>query len=843
MYTTAGVTGTVPNIADQQAEAQFLFDRNRYDLCDKFCEEALRQQGDGVQGVEKAKLDVLRGKCFLKRESITQAYTCFYSAITNNNTSAEAFMSLGQLFSQNSQHDESVKMYARAYEFDSTYPGLKHAYAVALSDLATIKKTQRDVSTAVDMFNKSIELDPNYAPAHYNLGVINNEQQQLDQAESHYTAALNIDPKYKEALCNLGVIAKLRDDPRKAVLYYEQALAIDPNFQIGRNNLAIVLTDIATGLIDEGRTEEAVAMYRQGLYFNPCYPDAHYNMGIALERLGQRREAMVAYELALAFRPSYAEAYNNLGVLYKEEDNVQKAITCYGRALHIKRNFTQALSNMALAHIALWNLDAALECCKKVVEADSSIPEIRNTQGLVCYEEGSLVEAVKMFDLCLELNPRAAAAHHNKLLALSALVMEPEQLCKAHADWGRAYCPAPPARPSVARPPGALLHVGYVCPDFGSGVAPPMPALGAHTPTVQVTFYLQTAVRPAWMAEGARVVSIARMPTAAVCTRMASDGVHVLVDLCGHTTPNRADVLAARPAPVQVLYTAHGSTTGLPTIDYRVTDHLTDPQEPNPPFTEKLWRLPRVAQAYTPAPPIPPRTNLRVCVSFGSTVDLSAVSEHCVAVWASVLLTVPKARLLLVSRPLATDRVCQQLKRRFQHHNVDVTRLDLFPTDDTLEGGALAHMDVFLDSFPRSSPAKVAEALSAGVPVLTLAGRYDAAPGQPVQPSSRTGGALLQSMGPGPWTSWMPAGQELFATQANAIAAIDHRAWLGQCRDEVRGAFTRSPAADPAGLARELERAYEGMWGEVHGAGAAVGPDPTPAPPVVNPLPGPVVMF
>ncbi|KAL4574346.1 hypothetical protein LXL04_021175 [Taraxacum kok-saghyz] len=62
-----------------------------------------------------------------------------------------------------------------------------------------------------------------------------------------------------------------------------------------------------------------------------------------------------------------------------------------------------------------------------------------------------------------------------------------------------------------------------------------------------------------------------------VASLVREDKVDILVELTGHTANNKLGMMACRPAPLQVTWMGYPNTTGLPTIDYRITDSLADP--------------------------------------------------------------------------------------------------------------------------------------------------------------------------------------------------------------------------------------------------------------------------
>ena len=150
-----------------------------------------------------------------------------------------------------------------------------------------------------------------------------------------------------------------------------------------------------------------------------------------------------------------------------------------------------------------------------------------------------------------------------------------------------------------------------------------------------------------------------------VAEQINKDGIDILVDLAGHTSGNRLLVFARKPAPVQITWLGYPNTTGMPVMDYRLTDEIADPTgEADRYHSETLIRLPDGFLCYRPPDDAPTVSGLPARqtgrITFGSFNNLPKINEAVIALWSRLLLQVPDSGLLLKSKQFADVRVRQQ---------------------------------------------------------------------------------------------------------------------------------------------------------------------------------------
>jgi protein O-GlcNAc transferase len=373
---------------------------------------------------------------------------------------------------------------------------------------------------------------------------------------------------------------------------------------------------------------------------------------------------------------------------------------------------------------------------------------------------------------------------------------------KAVSRFSAWLCDEQPSRLRVAMVSGDLNQhpVGYFLESLLAKLDPARVELIAY-PTSQRFDALTRRIQPKFAAWK----PLYALHDEASARLIHADGVHVLLDLAGHTGYNRLPVFAWKPAPVQVSWLGYFATTGMAEMDYLLADRVGVPESQQQNFTESIWYLPDTRLCFTaPASavavaPLPALQN--GYLTFGCFQNLSKVGDEVLAAWGKIFAALPGARLRWQSKQLGDAAVAQQQRSRLREHGIDAARVSLHGSASR-EAYLAAHaeVDLVLDTFPYPGGTTTCEALWMGVPTVTLAGDTLL---------SRQGASLLAAAGLDDWVA-----TNVKDYIAKAIAMANDTPKLMTLRKGLREQVNTSPLFDAKRFAKNFEDALWGMWQE-----------------------------
>ena len=301
-------------------------------------------------------------------------------------------------------------------------------------------------------------------------------------------------------------------------------------------------------------------------------------------------------------------------------------------------------------------------------------------------------------------------------------------------------------------------------------------------------------------------VDITKLSHADTAARIHADGIHILIDLGGHSGNTQLPVLAYRPAPVQMTYLGYPNTTGLPTVDYRITDHFAECEEGTR-YVEKLLYMPQSFLCYgVNASTLEENKRLpageKAHIIFASFNNIRKITPQTIQAWADILKRVPASRLALKSKGLSNIIVRDNILREFASHGVQAERIEIRPCTATYAEHMVQYssIDIALDTFPYNGTTTTCDALAMGVPVITLTGKLHA---------QRVSYSILKNIG---FEDTITSSIDEYVNKAVAMATNPQG--LTMLHQILPIMFRHSILCQPEKFTKQLEGLYLQAWHE-----------------------------
>lgn len=654
---------------------------------------------------------------------------------------------------------------------------------------------------AVALLEEAGRLSPGTAEIWINLA---GELALLDRREPAaraYRRSVTLAPASFAAMLNLGLVdgqggaASLSRYRRAEVLDPASAL---PAMALGRAGLAA------------GRPAAAIGDLMRAVRLMPWLAEAHRSLAFALRSVGEIERAVVAYKNHLCLEPASLDGLGELGGTLHDGFGAGPALSYLQRATAVRPTSARSWANLALALHDAAAPRPSITAGRRAIALDPVSVDGMNALANLVQQLGDAMDAVHRYRRAVSIDPTRPTVQSNMMLAMACVASgDGNEISRAARTWGARFGKSGQSQSvAVVSRKSRKLKVGYLSSFLLSstrylGEA----AIRRHDPErIEAWGYISRRRRdvsnPSIVDALAGWKDIDGVGDDEAAEIIRKDDIDILVDLCGHTPGNRLGVFARRAAAVQMTWVESFFTTGVPEMDYFITDRRHTPEGGSEDFSERLLFMPQCRFVYQP--PEAPEPAERPAAgkrppTFGCFNNLAKLSPETVETWAGILKAVPDSRLILKWWSLTDAAARGHLIDRFSRQGVDPGRLDLrgFSShrDMLLEYG---DVDVALDPFPYSGGVTTCEALWMGVPVVTLAGRTLI---------SRQSAAFLDCIG-------VPelAGASREEYLRIAVEGIADRARLDGWRRQLRGRLVNSPLMNVEAFARDLDEAYLRAW-------------------------------
>ena len=704
-------------------------------------------------------------------------------------------------------------------------------FTLGLGEVFLLRK---EVESAEQAARRALELEPESVKGLVLLGRVLAEKGEQGNALGAFEKALRLKKDDAEAISHCALALQKFGRGKDAISQIRKACSLEPESVEHQTNFASILEQnkryvdalAAYGKAARMNPDVGYIWFRQGKLLNGLkrYAEAipilekavalpgqlgefYYELGLAFHMSKRFPEALALYEKALANGFNSAALQCNRGVIFKELRRGGDSIMAFHTAVKMDPSNVSYLNNLGAAALEIGLNSEALGCFEEAARQNPKLPTAQNNIGNLLKDRARGMDALPHYRRAMELDPENLETQSNYLLCHMYLSeMDPQAVFEEHRKWGIAKAKkSPPAFKFKPRTAGAKLRVGFLSADL------------CHHPVahfIEPLFREYDKERFEFVAYGdqrksdefserfSKQVDLWRetcsLNDQALAKKIHEDKLDILFELSGHTAYNRLGALAMKPAPVQASYLGYPGTTGLQTIDFRITDTMVDPERMTEKFhTERLIRLQRCAWCYEPdsvAPTVAPLPALKNgFITFGCFNNMAKLNPALFEVWADVLLQVPGSHLRLKARTLTDEGVKNELKEYFTSKGITEDRLDFFGHTRKIHEH-LDHyheVDIALDSYPYHGTTTTCEAMWMGCPVITRAGAAHV---------SRVGVSLLSAVG---FEEFICESQEAYI--ANAVALAGDTARLENLRSGMRDRLQKSPLMDQKGFAREFE--------------------------------------
>jgi len=721
----------------------------------------------------------------LNANETDQAITKWREVLADAPDSVEALVGLGDSLLAANQAKEAVEYYRCALQKIPNHAALLYA-------LGTAEVGAGQLAEAREHLIASLAQDETNPHAHNNLAALYRRAGEATEAARHFQRALELKPDLASARAGMRSM-KFPEDRLKNLLLSSQAHIRAGDFAEAESGFqsAIILAPLsshaweglAVALLGLGDSSAALEACETALKYDAGNLGARHHKALALRALSRLPEAISAFDDILSDLPNEHMSRAARGALLMELGKYADAIPDLAASVDHIRDASQPaiLGALAFAHRAIADWSTAYHQARE---------DLIHRLSVAGDKEGAMVVSpfhLQPLDIPLELD-----CHVARLAGLNASVVT-ENL---EAEIRRLG-------------PGDRIRLGYLSPDFfAHSVAWAIKDLiplhdrarfevegfALNRNHDQMTRYFAEAFDVLHDISGFDNVGAARF--------IAGRGIDILIDLAGHTKGGRLEILAHKPAPVQLHAIGYGRPLCAPFLPWRLTDRKSIPARTRHLFDETLIDLPDNALPAS-APPKVDTSIARHDLGLAEGVFVFAnfggpykIDPGLFDQWMTILNSVPDAVLALLGiSPQTQTNLVQAAGAR----GVAAERLVFSPyLEPARHHGRYRLVDLCLDTLIHNGGVTTTDALWAGTPVLTT---YRA------DMPDRTGASLLHAAD---MPELVAADDDAYVAKAIEIATTPGAA--ARLRQRILARHETAPLFDMEKYSRNFEAALLDVW-------------------------------
>lgn len=689
---------------------------------------------------------------------------------------------------------------------------------------------------------RAASLSRDNAYVHSNLSMVLNELQEFDAARKVGQCAVDLNPRLSEAWNNLANAFRSAGELDVALNYYHQAMSLDPA-------KSVYLENVAHTQLQMGHAEQAAVSFSKLLQQKPdsfvamaglgaiamvnmqwtaardwllralqngCRTFQLFdNLGITFRELKDYSTSLDYFKRAISFDSKNADVWYHMATLLDQCENRKAAVRAYQEA------YDRGLRSLSFRLAFLESLTANRQLDDAHARALELIPEARQNPvvlvpvlhalGTVCDFENVLSLWV-VVDKLLE-NEEFPIASLDALLLFTLYLdfISDDQVLEYHRKWAETVESSITTSSELCAQPHERRRLAYLSADFNAhsvGYFIQHILTNHDRQEFEVTCYSNSPRRDhvtVFIEQNVeKFIPVYGLDHDALVKRIREDEIDILIDLSGHSRGHRLSVFSQHPAPVAITWIGYLNSTGLRSMDYRISDPFADPPDGHA-GTERLLRLPHSFLCIDSMPeveirPEPPCIH-NGHITFASFNNLIKINRSVIRVWAGVLAAVADSRLVIMADGGDSEIVQRHIGCEFTRFGIDQGRLQFRPRLSRVDYLQFHNeVDIVLDTFPFNGGTVTAGSLWMGVPVVTLVG---------LAHRQRVSYSMLMNIGIDESIAWT---ESEYIEKASTLANDPTR--LSALRRIIPEAMRNSIICDSKRFTQELESSLDAAWQE-----------------------------
>jgi predicted O-linked N-acetylglucosamine transferase (SPINDLY family) len=662
------------------------------------------------------------------------------------------------------------------------------------------------------------------------------------QAIALFRKSIAIDDKIVAAHFDLALAYMQIGDEKSAIESLKKTVKLKPDDFEAFNLLGHLY-------MNQNMVDLALPCFEKAIKINPMMAEAHYNLGVAYMQKKMFGKALASYKESLKIFPNNSIVFNNMGVVYEDKGEMKKALSYFKKAIKANPQNATALQNIGAYYIKI-NPQKAKEYFEKAAKIEEKSDNIFFNLGVCLRLIGDTEGSIAAFEKALKLNPqnqlvygqlyhqlrdildfRKAKKLEGKMRQLSSKNLKegtvpaetifvsviyddnPKRNMEIAKSWSLyiAEKVAPFAKNyEFKREKNKKIRIGYLSNDFKDHATSHllMGVLREHNhKKFDIFAYSHSEDDKSYYRKEIEKLTnfrdILTLSDLEAANLIYKDKIDILVDLKGHTTNSRLEILALRPAPVQIHYLGFPGTIGADFIDYFITDKILTPKKLRPYFTEKLIYMPHSYQANDNQQKILQKLSSRKQFGLPENTFLFAsfnqpykISSEVLDLWSEIMKRAPNSAMVFLGK---NQTQIKNLTSEFEKRKIAPSRIFFsLPIKKPAHLARLSLCDLALDTLICNGHTTTSDALWAGTPVVTLLGKHFA---------SRVSASLLTAVN---MRELITKTKEEYVNLAVKLATDPDR--YKKIREKLAENRLKAPLFDTKRFSRNLEKAYEEVW-------------------------------